>query len=70
MIVPLADVSSSIDTKTGVAFFLFGSKTIDISFFQKAVSIQAREIYFSGQSENYVGEAQVSYRYIFSIGLL
>ena len=69
-IIPLADVSSSINTETGVVliyistYFFFD---ISVGFFLKiAVSIKAREIHSKrGQSWYYVGVAQVSFRYIF-----
>ena len=68
-IVPLADVSSSIDKETGIV--LHCSSTyffLDILYFQIAVSLKTREIHFKrGQSEVYVGLAmkQVRYGYIF-----
>ena len=70
-IVPLADVSSSIDTETGVVLVYNTYFFLDISrrfFIQIDVSLKAREIHLKrGQSEYYVGVAmvQVSYPYIF-----
>ena len=41
-------------------FYLFGYKTLDVSFLQKAASIQEREIRFKrGHSEDNIGVAMV-----------